>query len=113
MATFMLQTAYTPEAWAAMVKNPQDRIKAVEPVVQKLGGKVVSAWFAFGDYDLVAIVEMPDNVSVAAFSLAASAGGSIKAVKTTTLLSIQEGIAAMRKAAESGYQPPTAKAQSA
>jgi hypothetical protein len=51
-------------------------------------------------------MEMPDNVSAAAFSLAGSAGGGIKAVKTTPLLTIDEGIEAMRKAAGAGYRPP-------
>jgi hypothetical protein len=44
--------------------------------VEKLGGKLETKWFCFGDYDLVAVLDMPDNVSAAAFSLAASAGGA-------------------------------------
>jgi len=49
---------------------------------------------------------MPDNVSAAAFSMAASAGGALKAIKTTPLLTVQEGIEAMRKAADVEYRPP-------
>ncbi|MCH8815986.1 MAG: GYD domain-containing protein [Chloroflexi bacterium] len=108
MPLYMLEVAYTPEAWATMVKKPQDRVEAVRPVVRKLGGKIDSAYFAFGDYDLIAIVNMPDNVSVAAFSIAASAGGSIKAIKTTPLMTVREGIQAMRKAKRSTYEPPSA-----
>jgi uncharacterized protein with GYD domain len=62
-------------------------------------------WMAFGDYDVVGIIDMPDNVSAAAFALAISGGGSCKSVKTTPLLSIEEGIAAMKKAGGSGYKP--------
>ncbi len=105
MPRYMLQVAYTPEAWAVMVKTPQDRIEAVRPAVRKLGGKIETAYFAFGDYDLVAIVNMPDDVSAAAFSIAASAGGSIKAIKTTPLMTIREGMQAMRKAKRSTYEP--------
>jgi uncharacterized protein with GYD domain len=104
----MLEVAYTPEAWATMVKKPQDRIEAVRPAVRKLGGRIEAAYFAFGEHDLVAIVNMPDNVSVAAFSIAASAGGSIKAIKTTPLMTIREGMQAMRKAKRSAYEPPSA-----
>ncbi len=75
MAHYLVQVSYTPEAWAAMVKNPQDRIAAVAPVVERVGGRIVGGWLAFGDYDIVAICDMPDNVSAAAFSMAASAGG--------------------------------------
>jgi hypothetical protein len=52
---------------------------------------------------------MPDNVSAAAFSVAASAGGAIKAIKTTPLLSLEDGVEAMKKAATAGYKPPKQK----
>lgn len=106
MAHYLLQVAYTPDAWSAMLRNPTDRVSALTPVVQKLGGKFVQAYFTFGDYDIVAILEMPGNVDMAAFSLAATAGGACKAVKTTPLMTTAEGIEAMRKAAASGYHPP-------
>jgi uncharacterized protein with GYD domain len=51
------------------------------------------------------LVEMPDNISVAALALAAAAGGSLKSIKTTPLLSLTEGLAALKKAATSGYTP--------
>ena len=105
MQSYLLQVAYTAEAWKALVKDPQNRIDKVRPVVEKLGGRMQHSWFAFGDYDIVAIMEMPDNVSAAAFSLAASAGGSIRTIKTTALLSMEEGVDAMRKAGKSGYKP--------
>ena len=76
MAHFLLQVGYTPEAWAAMLKNPQDRSKAVQGAVEALGGKVERFWMAFGDYDIVGVVEMPDAVSAAAFSMAVAAGGA-------------------------------------
>ncbi len=106
MGYYLFQVAYTPEAWAKMVKKPQDRIKAVRPVVEKLGGSIDNAWFAFGEYDLVGIMQMPDDVSAAAFSLAASAGGALKAIKTTPLMTIEDGIKAATKASGAGYQPP-------
>ena len=110
MPHYLLQVAYAPEAWASLIKSPHDRLEAVRPAVEKLGGKLETGWFCFGDYDLVAVVNMPDNVSAAAFSLAASAGGAVRAIKTTPLLSPDEGVAAMRKAATAGYKPPERKA---
>jgi uncharacterized protein with GYD domain len=92
-----------------MIKHPQDRAQAVGKAVEKLGGKVGSFWLAFGDYDLVGVLEMPDNVSAAAFAFAVAAGGACKAVKTTPLLSIAEGMDAMKKAGASGYKPVTRK----
>lgn len=88
------------------MSNPQNRIEVIRPVIERLGGRLECAYLAFGEYDVIGITEMPDNVSAAAFSLAASAGGGVKAVKTTPLLTLEEGIEALKKAAGSGYRPP-------
>ena len=88
-----------------MIAKPQDRAGHIGKVIAGLGGKLVGSWLAFGDYDLVMVVEMPNNVSAAALSLAAAAGGSCKTVKTTPLLTIAQGLSALRKAGKSGYKP--------
>ena len=107
MAPYLLQVAYTSEAWAKLVQQPQNRLEAVRPAIEALGGRVIGSWFAFGEYDVVVVLEMPDNVAAAAFAIAAAAGGALKAVKTTPLMSMEEGVEAMRKARESGYRPPS------
>ncbi len=109
MADYLLQLSYSPDAWAAMLKHPQNRAKAVRGAVEKLGGKVGSFWLSFGDHDMVGVLEMPDNVGAAAFSMAISAGGACKRVKTTPLLKMDEALSAMKKAANCGYKPATAK----
>lgn len=111
MAFYLLQVGYTPEAWANLIADPHDRIDAVRPVVEKLGGKITQKYFAFGDYDLVAIIDMPGNVEAAAFSLAAAAGGAVRTIKTTPLLTAAEGVEAMKKASKSGYKAPTRPAR--
>ncbi len=104
--SYLIQVAYTPDAWAAMVNQPQNRLEAVRPVVEKLGGRFEHAWLAFGEYDIVGVVEMPENTDAAAFSMAVAAGGAVKAFKTTPLLSVEEGVEAMRKAQAAGYRRP-------
>jgi len=111
MAHYLLQVAYTSEAWASMLKNPQDRIAVVTRAVQNLGGSVVGGWLSFGEYDTVAILQMPDHVTGAAFSMAVAAGGACKSVKTTPLLTTEEGIEAIKKAPKAGYTPPGASAR--
>ena len=105
MSNYLFEAAYTAEAWGILVKNPQDRMQVVQATIEKLGGKIERSWLSFGDYDIVVIVDLPDTVSAAAFAMAVSAGGSCKAVKTTPLLTAQEGMEAMKKAAASGYKP--------
>jgi uncharacterized protein with GYD domain len=106
MAYYLLQGAYTSESWKSLVGNPTDRVEAVRPIIEKLGGTVEGAWFTFGDYDVILVMQMPDNVSAAAFSLAVAASGAFKAHKTTPLMTIADGVEAMKKAAGAGYRPP-------
>jgi uncharacterized protein with GYD domain len=105
MALYLLEVSYTSAALAALVKNPEDRGKVVSKAAKKLGGKLNGAWFTFGDSDVIAILEMPDNASMAALSLAVGAGGACSKVKTTALLSVSEGVTAMEKASTTGYKP--------
>lgn len=107
MSRYLIQVSYTAEAFAALIKDPQDRIERVRPAIETLGGSIETAYFAFGDYDLILIVEMPDSVSAAAFSMAVAAGGAVRLFHTTPLLTIAEGVEAMQRARQSGYQPPS------
>ena len=106
MPLYMFQAAYTSEAWAAQISNPQNRIEQVRPAIERLGGRILGAYYAFGEYDVVVIIEAPDNVSVAALAIAVAAGGAAKAQKTTVLMSIEDGLTAIRRASGTGYRPP-------
>jgi uncharacterized protein with GYD domain len=92
-----------------VITNPQDRTKAVQEVIQNLGGKMERFWISFGEYDIVGILDMPESISAAAFSMALSAGGACRGVRTTPLLSTEEGMEAMKRAGASGYTPVTRK----
>jgi uncharacterized protein with GYD domain len=109
MSSYLIQVSYSVEALASLIKNPQNRTEVVRKSVEKLGGKLVRIWLAFGDYDVMVIVELPDNVSAAALALAVAGSGTGKSVKTTPLLSVEEGVAALKKAGTSGYKPIVAK----
>jgi uncharacterized protein with GYD domain len=113
MPHYLQQVAYSREGWEAVLGNPQNRIEAVRPVIEKLGGKIETAWFAFGDYDIVVITEFPDNLSAAAIAMAFAGGGACKSVHTTPLMSAEEAVQALKKARECGYRPATATARAA
>ena len=113
MPFFLHQVSYTPEALARLIANPQDRFEAVRRPIEKLGGKVVNSYFAFGQSDAVLITEMPDNTSAAAIALAFAGGGSLRSVQTTALMTNAEGLEAFRKAATCGYKPVAAGAATA
>ena len=81
----------------------------MRPAIEKLGGKVEGAWFAFGESDLILVLDMPDNISAASFAIAVAGGGAVKSYKTTPLMSIDDGIEALKRGAKSGYKPATSK----
>lgn len=108
MPHYLIQVAYTPEGWQALVTNPQNRVEAVRPAVEKLGGKIENAWYSFGEYDVTLVLQMPDNVNAAALSIAFAAGGALKTVRTTPLLSATEALEAMKRAGGTGYRAATA-----
>jgi uncharacterized protein with GYD domain len=108
MPHYLIQVAYNSDGVAALVKEPQDRIEKVRPAIDALGGRIECAYYAFGEHDLMLIVEMPDNVKAAAMALAVGAGGACSSYRTTVLLTPEEATQAMSAAAESVYRPATA-----
>ena len=106
MPFFMVQASYSVPATAAMIKNPQDRAAAVKPIIERMGGKMHGLWLSFGEFDIVGIAEMPDNVSAAALAMAVGASGGMSAYRTTPLLTMAEATQAMSKAGGVKYKPP-------
>ena len=105
MALYMYQAAYTAESMAAQIREPQDRIKAVTPALEAMGAKIVAGGYPFGEYDVLVILEAPDDTTAASVALAVGAGGAVKSAKTTRLLSGEEWMESLRKAQGSPYQP--------
>ena len=89
-----------------MAKSPQDRMAAIAPAVERLGGKVKDGYLSFGDYDTDRDLRVPRRVDAAASRVAVSAGGACKSFKTTPLLTAEEGMNAMKKAGGTSYRPP-------
>jgi Uncharacterized conserved protein len=107
MALSMIQFTYKSETVGNLIKNPEDRSAAVGKLIEQLGGKMLGFYYSFGDYDGVIIADMPDNISLAATSIVAFAGGGTTKLKTTILFSVKEAMAAMKKA--SGLKLPQPK----
>src|SRR5690242_18589796 len=98
MALYMLEFAYTAETWASLTKNPQDRSGPVGELAHRLGGRLVGLYYCFGEFDGVALAELPDDIAAIATSLAAVSPGHLKTIKTTKLFTVGETMEAMRKA---------------
>jgi uncharacterized protein with GYD domain len=104
MAKYLLETNYTLEGIRGVkAKGGSARVAAATELIEGLGGKVESFYFAFGGSDVFVIADMPDNVSAAAAALTVSAGGGAT-TKTVALITPEEMDAAAKMQAT--YRPP-------
>ena len=106
MPLYMSQVSYTSDAWAAMTQNPEDRSEVFGKLTEAIGGRLLSWYYTFGEYDVLVIYEAPDESTAAAIVLAATSSGHLSSVKTTVLLSAEQGVETMRKAGEATYRAP-------
>lgn len=108
MPHYLFEASYTGESWRTQVEQQENVLERIQPLLDALNGRVESLYYTFGDRDLVAIATFPDNEVAAAFSMAVAAGGSVRSARTTPLISVDEGIGALKRAAEAGagYTPP-------
>src|SRR5215210_472182 len=106
MPLYLSRFSYTPETWAKLIANPEDRRKAAEEYIESVGGKLHGFWYAFGEHDGYNLWEAPDDVSMAAVALAIGGGGALSSLETTVPMSVDETMEALRRAGEVGYRPP-------
>lgn len=109
MPYYLFQGRYTAEAFKAMVDNPQDREPPAKALVQSLGATLHHVFFAMGSDDVMALIEAPDDETMAAGSMVLAASGAFSGGHTTKLMTTAEAMGAMAKAkaAAGGYTPAT------
>lgn len=104
MGSYLVEFTYTEEGLKGLMKEGgSGRREATEKLVKSLGGKLVAYYFAFGDYDGIAIIEGGDNVDTTAAALIVNASGAVK-TKTVVLLTPAEVDKAVKKSGT--YRPP-------
>jgi len=109
MTFYLTRFSYTPETWARMIKDPEDRRAAADQYIEAVGGKLHGFWYALGEYDGYCLWEAPNNVSMATVGFAISAGGALSKFETTTLLTVDETLEALHHAQTISYRQPGAK----
>ena len=106
MAFYLTRFGYTPETWARLAKNPEDRRDAARTYIESVGGRLHGFWYAFGEYDGYTLWEAPDNVSMASVAIALGSGGAISKLDTVVLLTVEETLEALRGTQGIGYRAP-------
>ena len=106
MPLYLTKFSYSPETWARLIENPEDRRTAAQSYIESVGGRLHGFWYAFGAHDGYTLWEAPDNVSMATVALALSGGGALSSQETTVLLTVDETLDALRRAGQVRYRPP-------
>ena len=106
MGKYLVQASYTQQGISGLVQNPEDRSALLQEMVSSFGGKVHSIDYCFGDYDVVVVLEAPDDATVAALAMAVGASGAVTNFKTTVLIPFAQGVEAAKKVAAMNYRPP-------
>lgn len=109
MAFYMFSASYSTDAIKAMVDNPQDREVAGRAAIEALGGKLHQFFFCFDTNDVIAIIEIDDDVAMAACSMLIGASGAMSHGSTTKLMTSADAMTAMERAkgALDSYSPPS------
>jgi uncharacterized protein with GYD domain len=108
MPLYMAQLSYSPQAWAGLVHNPENREEKVRGMLAEAGCTLHHLWYAFGDDDAFALIEAPDNVTSASIAIAISASGAFRKFETTVLMTQDELLKALSKAQDVTYVAPGA-----
>jgi uncharacterized protein with GYD domain len=104
MAKFLVRANYVGEGIQGLLaEGGTSRRRVIERLAASLGGNVECVYYAFGEYDIYGIVDMPDNASMAAFVLKAAASGRVT-LNTVALMTTEEIDDAAKKTSE--YRPP-------
>ena len=106
MPLYLSRFTYTPEAWKAMISNPEDRRENARAGIEAAGGRLLGFWYAFGEHDGYTLVEAENNVKAAAGVVGSYAGGALRSAETTVLLTVEEMLEALHEAQQLPYRPP-------
>ena len=108
MSYYLYQLSYSKDAIKALVANPSDREAAARKLIEALGGKLHHLFFAFGKYDVICLIEGPDDKFAMAGAAAVASAGTVSASSTVKLMTSSDAMAAMTLAGKvtGAYKPP-------
>ena len=108
MTTYIVQGRYSAEAIKGMLAKPEDRTAAVAKLFEAAGGKLISYYLTFGEYDFLCVAEAPSEQAVLAGLIVTAAGGGVSNLKTTVAMSSGEAKKAFELAGKlaAAYRAP-------
>jgi uncharacterized protein with GYD domain len=102
MPVFITQGRYTQQAIEGLVNKPEDRQDEVGRLFERAGGRLLSYYMTFGEYDFLIISDVPNETTMLSVLATAASGGGVTDVKTTLAIptaAAKDAFAAAGKAA--------------
>jgi len=86
MKKYLIKGNYNNDGTKGLIQEGgTGRKNAVEKMLEGIGGRVESFYYAFGDADLYMIAELPDDISAASVALKVNAAGLVRIAMTILL----------------------------
>jgi len=108
VAHYLIEVGYTPQSWSSQIDTQANVVERITPALKACGGKIECIYYAFGEVDLVGIMDFKRPEDAAAFGIAVGSSGALRLYRTTPLLSVEQGLESLRKADDvrKVYTPP-------
>ena len=108
MAHYLIEVGYTSESWSSQIDSQANVVDRITPALKAAGGKLECMYYAFGEVDLIGVIDFRSPEDAAAFALAVGSSGALRLYRTTPLLSVDQGMTSMKRAADirQKYSPP-------
>ena len=108
MGLYLTKAKFTEDSLSAMTEHPSNRLEAVKRLIEGFDGKLLHFYWVFGESDVIFVFEAPNHETSMSILLSFSSRGALKSQETTTLLSNDEAMRAMKRPGtiDTGYKSP-------
>ena len=106
MAKYLVLYTFKGETLKAFMKKPTDRAAAVSEAARSVGGQLEAYYWMFGQYDGLAILDLPDSASAARLAMTVSSTGAFTHLETHELFSADDVLQIMQRTQDVEYAAP-------
>jgi uncharacterized protein with GYD domain len=90
LSQYIILINWTEQGISKINESP-DRYSSFKALVEKAGGRLIGGYYTFGEYDVVIIIEAPDDEVVMSLMLKVGSAGNVR-TKTLKAFTAEEGM---------------------
>jgi uncharacterized protein with GYD domain len=108
---YLVLFTFKGETLKSFMNKPSDRAAVVGEAAQSVGGRLESYYWMLGQYDGLAILDMPDSAAAARLAMTVSSTGAFTHLETHELFSADQVLQLMKGAQRVEYAAPGQSAE--